>query len=233
MKIVCFGDSVTRGVSCANGRLRILRNHYPAQLQALLGERATVVNAGVFNDNSRKMAARMEADVLSHQPDCVVIGVGGNDCDFRWAEVAERPDADHEPVVPLAEYLKHLTNMLTTLRTRGIVPLLLNLIPLQPVRYYHTISEKHGTAIAHWIARCGGIHYWHSQYNRALQELAEALEVRWVNVRSAFKRSGPLDELLSDDGIHPTEIGYTVLSRAVHAALQQLSQAPGALSRAH
>ena len=56
MKIICFGDSLTRGVSVVKGRLRILKDNYPAFLQELFTQKGekdiTVINKGVFNDNS-------------------------------------------------------------------------------------------------------------------------------------------------------------------------------------
>jgi ribosomal protein S17E len=35
MKIICFGDSLTRGVSYIKGRMRILKKNYPTILQEL------------------------------------------------------------------------------------------------------------------------------------------------------------------------------------------------------
>jgi lysophospholipase L1-like esterase len=220
MNIVCFGDSVTRGISYVKGRLRIVRENYPALLQKAFGSWAEVVNQGVFNDNSDLLVARLEKDVLSHHPDCVLIAIGGNDCNFRWEEVAERPNDEHETIVPLPRYLDNLAHLAEKIRDAGAVPVFLNLIPLDPARYYRMLAKQYGSAIAHWIALCGGIKHWHGLYNRALQQLAESLDVLMIDVRSAFKEAGDLDGLLSEDGIHPTAEGYHVLSRTVAENLQ-------------
>jgi lysophospholipase L1-like esterase len=220
MNIVCFGDSVTRGISYVKGRLRIVRENYPALLEKALGPRVQVANQGVFNDNSDLLVARLEKDVLSHNPDCVLIGIGGNDCNFRWEEVALRPNDQHETIVPLPQYLDNLAHLAEKIRDAGAVPVFLNLIPLDPARYYRMLAEQYGSAIAHWIALCGGIKHWHGLYNRALQQLADSLGVFMIDVRTAFKKAEDLELLLSEDGIHPTVQGYHVLSQTVAGNLQ-------------
>jgi hypothetical protein len=54
MYISCFGDSITRGASYVKGRLRIIKESYPAFLhQLFLVEPVTIIqNKGTFNDKS-------------------------------------------------------------------------------------------------------------------------------------------------------------------------------------
>lgn len=217
MKLVCLGDSVTRGVSFVQGRLRILKNNYPAMLENSLNNagEVEVVNKGVFNDNSDGLVSRLQKDVLNVMPDVVLVEIGGNDCNFRWNEVALKPDSAHDAIVPLERYIANLTNLVNTCRQEGILPVLLTILPLDPVRYYQSISQQYGSSIAHWINLCGGIEHWHGMYNRALRQLIQSLNVLSIDVRTGFKQAGDLLGLLSDDGIHPTETGYEVLSRLV------------------
>lgn len=224
MKVVCLGDSVTRGVSYVQGRLRILKNNYPAALQTLLHYpvEVEVLNKGVFNDNSDGVLGRLAKDVFHVAPDVVLVEIGGNDCNFRWNEVATNPDSEHEAIVPIERYIENLTTLVKTCRRQGVVPVLLTILPLDPVRYYQSISTKYGAGIAHWISVCGGIEHWHGMYNRALRQLIQSLRVPSIDVRTGFKESGDLQELLSDDGIHPSESGYEVLSRLVAKGLPRL-----------
>src|SRR5437868_298093 len=62
--VVCLGDSITR-------------RGYPECLEKLLPVR--VVNAGVNGNTSRQGLARLKRDVLSRQPDVVVLFFGAND----------------------------------------------------------------------------------------------------------------------------------------------------------
>jgi lysophospholipase L1-like esterase len=224
MRIICFGDSITRGISYIRGRLRIQKENYPALLQgALSGEDSVeVINKGVFNDNSDLLVHRLEDDVVAQRPDYVLIEIGGNDCNFHWDEVASAKDEEHEPIVPLDRYLLNLQHMVERMRQEGITPVLMNLLPLDPVRYYNHVCQMHGSNVSHWIGKCGGIEHWHGRYNRALVQLVDRLNVLTIDVRTAFKRAADLSVLLSDDGIHPTVEGYRVMAKTVATAFPQL-----------
>lgn len=223
MKILCFGDSLTRGVTFINGRLKILKNNYPKMLQNLFNEQhkeVQVVNKGVFNDNSDLLINRLEYDVLEESPDIVIIEVGGNDCDFPWADVAKRERDEYEATVPLDRYKENLIAMVNKIKDQGMTPILSTLPPLDPVRYYNRIIDNFSNHVSDWICRVGGIEHWHSQYNRALKQVAQELGVMVIDVRSAIKRAGDLKDLISDDGIHLTEKGYEVFAMEIYQAVQ-------------
>ena len=223
MKIICFGDSITRGVTYIKGRLRIIKNNYPNILQELFGghevEPVQVVNKGVFNDNSQQLLERLEKDVLAEHPSIVLIGIGGNDCNFRWTEVAESPKETHSPTVPLQDYIDNIRSLITSVKKEGITPILLALPPLDPVRYYDYTAKLSSTKISEWICKVGGIEHWHGMYNRTLKKTAKELGVMLIDIRTAMKRAGDLSELISDDGIHPTEAGYQAIAHEVYYSL--------------
>ena len=81
LKIACVGDSITRGTFIWHRRKR----SYPAQLQAMLGERFCVRNFGVNGHAAQQSADRpywdSEAFTLSStfEPDIVLIMLGTND----------------------------------------------------------------------------------------------------------------------------------------------------------
>lgn len=224
MKIVCFGDSVTRGISYINGRLRIVRENYPARLKKLLSQVSAleVVNKGVFNDNTDSLLQRLDHDVLQEVPDVVIIGAGGNDCNFRWDEVAKAPNESHSPMVELNRYLQNMKELAQRIHDVGALPVYLDLAPLDPVRYYSFLAGLHGNNIAHWIAQCGGIEYWHTQYSNALQKMIQSLNFPLISVRDSFAQSSVLLQLISDDGIHPTKLGYQLMSETIYQGFRKL-----------
>lgn len=69
--VVCFGDSLTYGTGAGDGQ------PYPDRLAETLGE--PVINAGVPGDTTARALARLEDDVLIHEPRAVFITLGGND----------------------------------------------------------------------------------------------------------------------------------------------------------
>ncbi|WP_077619308.1 SGNH/GDSL hydrolase family protein [Bacillus sinesaloumensis] len=221
MKVVCFGDSLTRGVSFVKGRMRILKENYPAFLQQIAPEQVTVLNKGVFNDNSDLLLSRVEKDVIAEQPDFVIINIGGNDCNFKWNEVAEKPEDEHQPIVPIERYMENLKQLIHRIKEANITPVLMTLPPLDPVRYYRLLAQNYGSSISHWISLQGGIEHWHGLYNRSLNLLAEQLHVPKIDVRAAMMQLGDVTDFISDDGIHLTGKGYKTMSSEIFSTFKQ------------
>lgn len=226
MKVICFGDSLTRGVSVVKGRLRIIKDNYPSILQDLFSKNnqndINVVNKGVFNDNSDLLLSRLEKDVVAEKPNFAIVGIGGNDCNFKWENVAEKPFEQHNAIVPLDRYLDNLKAIIIEIERNNIVPIIPTLPPLDPVRYYKNISEKYSPSISHWISKVGGIEHWQGLYNQSLIKFADGLGIRKVDVRTAIKKAGDLADLISDDGIHLTAKGYNILSKEIYQTLKRV-----------
>ncbi|MCM3364627.1 MULTISPECIES: SGNH/GDSL hydrolase family protein [Bacillaceae] len=227
MKIICFGDSLTRGVSFVKGRVRIIKDNYPAILEKLFSVRnpedTIILNKGVFNDNSDLLMKRLEKDVLSEEPNYVLLNVGGNDCNFKWQEVAENPDSNHDPIVPINQYIENIGNMVAKMKQSNITPILLTLPPLDPVRYYKFIADRYGTTISHWISCCGGIEHWHGLYNFHLNNLIEQLNLPSIDVRTALIKAGNIADFISDDGIHLNSAGYKKMSNVIFEEMLRLT----------
>jgi isoamyl acetate esterase len=224
MKIICLGDSLTRGVSFIKGRFRIVKESYPSVLQQLFSTTTsvTVINKGIFNDNSDLLVQRLNKDVISENPDYVIILIGGNDCNLRWDEVAKNPEKEHEAIVPIDRYLDNVKKIVTNLRSSSITPIVLTLPSLDPIQYYKHLSRICGKSISHCICMAGGIMYGHSQYNRRLNHLIEQLNVMNIDVRTALKKSNNFSELFSEDGIHLTAEGYKEMSIVIFNELKNV-----------
>jgi acyl-CoA thioesterase-1 len=69
--IIAFGDSLTAGYGASAGE------DYPSRLSILTG--STIINAGVSGDTTDEALARLDTDVLAHDPRIVIVGLGGND----------------------------------------------------------------------------------------------------------------------------------------------------------
>jgi len=80
--LVCLGDSATAGY---NGTTRAdnKSQSYPAYLQKK-ADNISVINAGVGGDTTEMALARVDSDVLSKNPDIVIILLGGNDFKGRF-----------------------------------------------------------------------------------------------------------------------------------------------------
>ena len=79
LTIVALGSSSTEGAGASSARAS-----YPARLQALLraalpGVELRVINAGRSGETTADMLARLESDVLAHDPDLVIWQAGANE----------------------------------------------------------------------------------------------------------------------------------------------------------
>ncbi len=79
LTIVALGSSSTEGAGASSPQAA-----YPNRLEALLrhklpGVELNVVNAGKSGETSQEMLARLEADVLAHDPELVIWQAGGNE----------------------------------------------------------------------------------------------------------------------------------------------------------
>jgi acyl-CoA thioesterase I len=69
--VVCFGDSLTAGYGSTAG------NDYPTLLSQKID--LPVIHAGVPGNTTRDALARLDTDVLAHDPKIVIIILGAND----------------------------------------------------------------------------------------------------------------------------------------------------------
>lgn len=79
LTIVALGSSSTEGAGASSPQAS-----YPTQLEAQLrgklpGVELRVINAGKSGETSQEMLARLESDVLAHEPDLVIWQAGGNE----------------------------------------------------------------------------------------------------------------------------------------------------------
>ena len=75
--IVCFGDSLTEGYGASRPGTVDKSKSYPAFLQNKVT--VPVENAGISGDTAAGALARMDRDVLSRDPQAVIILLGAND----------------------------------------------------------------------------------------------------------------------------------------------------------
>lgn len=220
MKIICFGDSITRGVALQGTRLRIVKGTFPKLLQQQF-EDIEIVNKGVFNDNSNSLLERFDKHIVAEQPDVVFIEIGGNDCVFNWQEVADHPMQDHAATISLPNFIENVTTVCEKVRELGAQPILLALPPLDAARYYTYLTKLYGNAISHWICRTGGITEWHARYNAALVQLSNDLHVPMIDTRTPFYAHS-IEEVICNDGIHPTAEGYALMAETIAKAIPQI-----------
>jgi lysophospholipase L1-like esterase len=132
MKIVFFGDSLTWGEYGGS---------FFDELVKLLPEHE-LINAGEGGNTVINLVRRLERDVLAHNPDAVLVMVGGNDSISYnnpttrpyYVKVQEIPDGYVSP----QQFEQHYRDLLSKLQAHHV----LTLVGLEPTEYSPDGVEK-------------------------------------------------------------------------------------------
>jgi lysophospholipase L1-like esterase len=212
---VCiFGDSVARGVVFDSVRKKysLLRDSFTNIVQSQ--QNITVINFARFGctiSMGSEIVRRHESELGRY--DYTVLEFGGNDCDYNWAEVAKEPMREHLCNTPISQFREKYTEMIGRVRQNGGRPVLLNLPPIDPQRYFSWISRGlNGDSILTFLGGIETIYRWQEMYSKTVEELAAGEEIPLIDIRSEFLNRKDYSPYLCADGIHPNEKGHQLIS---------------------
>ena len=120
-EITLLGDSILKGIQVdPKTRGYQVRNDIGIpELEAEFG--LHVRNDAHFGATCVKGAKLLDRLLASGRPcQAVVMDFGGNDCDFRWQDIAADPAGAHLPAVPLPEFRERYRGMVRRLREAGM-----------------------------------------------------------------------------------------------------------------
>lgn len=66
---------------------------------------------------------------------------GGNDCDFNWKEISEKPLEMHKPKTQIEDFVKIHTETIDKIKAMGKIPVMLSLPPIDAEKYFSRISK--------------------------------------------------------------------------------------------
>ena len=126
--VVFFGDSITQGYGVRP------EDSFPSLVARALG--IAFENAGIAGDTTAGGLARIERDVIAHQPRLALVEFGGNDFLRR---------------VPLEETLKNLDGIVKTLVAQGMMVVILEVnVGLMGDPYlegYQAVAKRYGAVL--------------------------------------------------------------------------------------
>ena len=222
--IYIYGDSIMKAtLPDANMKYRFHISDYLNRFSALP---VNIVNRSKFGAYVDKGLAIVESDIKK-QVDCDValIVYGGNDCNFDWAAIANNPNEKHLPKTVLDKFLSTMTDIVTKLRNRGVVPVMMTLPPVHAARYFECITRdgKCGENILSWLGDVEFIFRYQEMYSNAIAELAKKLKVLCIDMRS-YLSTYSVAEIVSADGIHPSERGYELIFAKLYECFKKILQ---------
>ena len=224
--LAIFGDSILKGVQVQRETKRYWAEDFlsTGAFEKRFG--LSLINCSRFGYTvtrgkaflSRQMEKGLEADL-------VVLEYGGNDADFNWKEIAERPADEHEPNTPLPVFLDTLSSMIDQLRCAGKRPILTTLPPISAHRYLDWITQNglSRERILEWLGDEGAIYRYQERYSNGIKMIAEQKNVDLIDIRDAFLVERQLLPYLCIDGIHPNAEGQRLIRDAFSGKLSVLT----------
>ena len=222
--ITIYGDSIMRAtVPGENDKYQFKFNQF---LEKFLENcSASIVNRSQFGATISKGLKTVERDISKGVSSrYALVEYGGNDCNFDWAAVASEPDKDHAPATCLDTFVSSLEKITSLLEKSGVTPVLMTLPPINAERYFKHICKGglSSDRILHWL---GGdvqlIYRFHELYSDAIAKFAMKFGYKLIDVRSAFLTKHNLSDLISGDGIHPSEEGYDLICSVLESAFSK------------
>jgi acyl-CoA thioesterase-1 len=224
IKVVAFGDSVTQGGESTASSLvywdrwiQQLRIKYPAA-------RIEAVNSGTGGDSSKNGLERLDANVIAHKPDLVLIAFGLNDFNQEppketevdkwaarrakwarsWAKLRDLPPPVQKQPLARPEYFaRNLREMVNRVKKEtGADVLLVSALPPNP-KWKFSRGDMAGHAAA---------------TEQVARETASAYADVFNNWQDFANRKQP-EDLLANNANHPNDFGHWIYFQAL-AALQ-------------
>ncbi len=212
-----FGDSLAKGVvlDAGTNKYQFLKDCFVSSF---------VRRTGIVVDNFARFGCTIKKGLELAQKnknemalsDYTILEFGGNDCDFDWAAISEKPDDVHLCKTPMFEFLALYEKLVDLIKSVGGRPALMNLPPIYAKKYFSWVSRGlNANNILRWLGDVEAIFRWHEGYSVAVCNLAERKKVPLLDIRSAFMRDAHYEDLLCADGIHPNARGHALLCDTV------------------
>jgi lysophospholipase L1-like esterase len=216
--VVAYGDSITKGVIYDDERSKYANSK--ENFTNIIGNKikGQVYNVGKFGSTIMRGANKMYNDVIKKTPDIVLIEFGGNDCDYKWDDIAKNPENEYKPNTDIFAFRETLLAMIDTLKKNHIIPALMTLPPLDPLKYFKWITKENSFAeqnILKWLGTKDSLFTWHNSYSKIITEVANETNTVLIDVRTEFLKYNDYSQFLCKDGIHPNIDGQSLIATAI------------------
>jgi lysophospholipase L1-like esterase len=215
---VCiFGDSVAKGVvfDAVKNKYSLLKESFANIVERQ--QHISILNFARFGctvSMGSEILKRHESEL--NRFDYTILEFGGNDCDYNWAEIAENPFGQHLCNTPIPQFREKYAELIGRVLQNGGRPVLLNLPPIDPKRYFRWISKGlNGKNILAFLGEVEFIYKWQEMYSAAVEELAAEKKIPLIDIRSGFLRKKNFSYYLCADGIHPNDKGHLLISKTI------------------
>jgi lysophospholipase L1-like esterase len=217
IKILTFGDSITRGVREGVKETQTF-TYYLGVLLNKDGFHAEMINKGISGETTSGALDRIERDVIREKPNFVTIMYGTNDAFID--DYAN--ESGHLPRIPIERYKINLLAIIQKLKANNIKPILMTPIPMG--RFW-------GSDVG--IFKKNGINFKLKEYVEAVRDIAREENIPLVDHFNEWldweKRGKDIDAWMTD-GIHPNPKGHRLMAATIFKLLKRIRILPGGFS---
>lgn len=208
VRIVCMGDSITRGIREGVTAEQTYEQLLQKRLTETVGP-VMVINAGIGGERTDQAIKRLDRDALAMNPDYVTLMYGTNDC--HWDPGATGPR------LPIDEYEANLRQMIARIREAGAVPVLVTPPPLtfalgKIVKLNPVYKER-------------GITFETQRYVHRVRHIARQMNVPLIDIYAAYGELAVAGKNIDDyytDGCHPNPAGHKLIADWFHEVFVDL-----------
>lgn len=220
-RLLIFGDSIAKGVTYQDGRYHLCAGHNFDALREKGLDVQNFAKMGACTDLGLEIVKKRLS--ACEEETTAAFSFGGNDCDFDWQAVSDRPEDEHLPKIPAKAFLENYRAMVQLAKGAGARVIMTSLVPLESHRFLNFVSQgKSKERILAWLGDADRIFRWQEYYNDLVCRLSRELSVPLLDLRPEFLRSPVFPSLISDDGIHPTQAGHDLVHRCAWEAVGNL-----------
>lgn len=215
--IQIYGDSILKGAMLNEETL-----HYYTEMAQTLTKfesefHVKIGNKSKFGCTITKGISIIQRDLEKcDEYDYAIIEYGGNDCNFRWDEVAASPEGEHLPATSPEDFEQTLRLVVDIMHLHGICPVLMTLPPVDAEKYLNFLGQGglDKESILHWLGDVHMIYRFQEMYSGLIYKVARQTDSMLVDVRSRFLDQHNFGELTCRDGLHPSKEGHQLIYQA-------------------
>jgi acyl-CoA thioesterase-1 len=228
MKTVLFGDSISKGIVTDDGTLKTIKNSATNLIAAHFGK--PIDNLSQYGQTIKRLWEKGTVDqyIASIETDedrFAIIGLGGNDSDYRWEEVAINPWVDHPSKTPIEEFTLLYDSLIKHLKKNGFKVIVFTIFPIDSERFFDNVITKLADPEKIRLFMRGDIHTigrHQEAFNIAVLKCAYENHCRIIDIRSRILVEPEYHKYLCMDGIHPNEAGYQLIA---HFVIEEIEHA--------
>ncbi len=222
-RIEVLGDSILKGIQVNPENKR-----YYTKNDIDLNKLSDMYSLTFTNDSRFGCTVTKGSQLISKQLekgkvfDAIVMDFGGNDCDYKWEEIAANPGGEFKPNTPLDLFITEYTKLIKTIKNNHMIPILTTLPPLDPQRFFDWwCGNLNKENVMKWLGSIKTIYNHQAMYSSCVEEIAKQENVPLIDIRSAFLKKDHVEGLICEDGTHPNSNGQKIISEAFQEFFQK------------